>query len=355
MRRILSICGLVLVIALILAGSGCSSKTAGPMEGASAPPRMTEPVSQKSEGVSSPSAPLTSGQTQTDQPTTEGGAAGPITDEPSRLASGDASFSDDGASFMDDDTPPPAKTAANLKDGEPSFEDESSMFMDDEDEKPAKVAAATQQVTPQKEPWAISDPLEPWNRLVFSFNHFMYTYILDPIITAYTTIFPAEIRQLVSNFFYNLSMPIRFVASFMQGRFDKAFWEVSRFAVNSTVGFFGFADAASILGMPKPSPEDFGQMFGKWGFGHGPYIVWPFLGANSLRDTTGLVSELLMVDPVVTFSDDQTVVLTYLGFKWFHQAAGIMDTYHEMTDMAIDPYSAVRDFYAQYRWRLLND
>ena len=354
MRRILSTCGLVLVIALILSGSGCSSKTAGPMEGAVAPPRMAGSDTQKSEALSAPPAPLTSGQTQTGLPVADGGASGPKTIESGKLASGDASFSDDGASFMDDESVPAAKTAAKPKDGEPSFNDDSSMFMDD-DEKPAKTAATTQQVTPQKEPWAISDPLEPWNRLVFSFNHFMYTYILDPIIRAYTTIFPAEIRQLVSNFFYNLSMPIRFVSSFMQGRFDKAFWELSRFAVNSTVGFFGFADAASILGMPKPSPEDFGQMFGKWGFGQGPYIVWPLLGAMSLRDTTGLASQLLMVDPVVTFADDQTVVLTYLGIKWFHQAADIMGTYHEMTDMAIDPYSAVRDFYAQYRWRLLND
>ena len=34
--------------------------------------------------------------------------------------------------------------------------------------------------------------------------------------------------------------------------------------------------------------EDFGQTFGRWGAGSGNYLVLPFMGPSSVRDTLGL-------------------------------------------------------------------
>jgi phospholipid-binding lipoprotein MlaA len=34
--------------------------------------------------------------------------------------------------------------------------------------------------------------------------------------------------------------------------------------------------------------EDFGQTLGKWGVDNGPYLVLPFFGPSTLRDTGGL-------------------------------------------------------------------
>ncbi len=372
MKRIPAFWGLALLLAVSFGGAGCSSKSA-------APPYSLKPVRLSSSQTAKP-APLDTASLSAPDSQKEAAllvqdpdsgpsekpqkpaadksldAVHPAPDTKAALPKGDPSFTDEDPRFIDDEPEPSPGTAGKPTDS-PSFEDDSAGFFDDEDETGGKKAGGAQAGAPDKpkrEPWAISDPLEPWNRAVFGFNDFVYKNVLDPVFLVYNTLLPSEIRQLVSNFFYNLSTPVRFVSSFMQGRFDKSFWEVSRFAVNSTAGFFGFADAASIMGMPKPSSEDFGQMFGQWGIGHGVYVVWPLLGPSSLRDTSGLLAELVVVDPVVTFVDDSAIVWTYLGYKWFHRASGIVKDYHEMTDIAIDPYSAVRNFYSQYRWRMQN-
>jgi phospholipid-binding lipoprotein MlaA len=320
MRRILLLSGLVIILSLVLIGSGCSSKS----NSAQTAEQPVEQVAQK--------------------PDSEAASTQAIQQESAEAAPA-ADSVDNSASPYQDSNQQEAETPLVSDSAEqPAEDDDSAIFMDDND-----LGADG------KEPWVISDPLEPWNRAVFEFNDVVYRYFLDPFVVAYTTVFPDEIRQLVTNFFYNLSTPVRFVSSVLQGKLEKTWWETSRFVVNSTVGFFGFADASTILGMPKPSPEDFGQVLGAWGIGHGPYVVWPLLGPQSVRDTTGLLAELVLVDPVVYFAQEPAVVWTYLGYKWFHRAAELTEDYYEMTDAAIDPYAAVRDFYSQYRWQLLND
>ena len=42
------------------------------------------------------------------------------------------------------------------------------------------------------------------------------------------------------------------------------------------------------MGDLTPHSEDFGQTLGTWGVGNGPYLVLPFLGPSTVRDTVGL-------------------------------------------------------------------
>ncbi len=54
------------------------------------------------------------------------------------------------------------------------------------------------------------------------------------------------------------------------------------------MGVLGLWDPATRWGIYKRD-EDFGQTLGRWGVARGPYIVLPFFGPSSLRDTGGLV------------------------------------------------------------------
>jgi phospholipid-binding lipoprotein MlaA len=68
--------------------------------------------------------------------------------------------------------------------------------------------------------------------------------------------------------------------------------DASRFLINTTAGVVGIFDVASMIDLPKHD-EDFGQTLGFWGVPSGDYMVLPFLGASTPRDTVGLVADAL--------------------------------------------------------------
>ena len=47
----------------------------------------------------------------------------------------------------------------------------------------------------------VYDPLEPVNRVIFSFNDTVYEWVLDPVATGYSKVVPSDIRGLIGNFF----------------------------------------------------------------------------------------------------------------------------------------------------------
>jgi len=91
----------------------------------------------------------------------------------------------------------------------------------------------------------VKDPLEPFNRAVFTFNDKAFTWVLEPVATGYSKVLPADIRGCVGNFFYNLGEPVRSVNCLLQGRFRESGLVVSRFFINTIGGVFGLADPAS--------------------------------------------------------------------------------------------------------------
>jgi phospholipid-binding lipoprotein MlaA len=156
---------------------------------------------------------------------------------------------------------------------------------------------------------------------------------------------------MFNNFFDNLRSPGRFVNNLLQLKMKAAGNEFIRFVFNSTAGVGGLLDAAKNgLGIQK-SPADFGQTFGRYGIGHGFYIVWPILGPSSLRDTFGFIGDRALYP------------LSYIGFTNipFEAAAGIaifetvnktsfqIGDYETFKKAAIDPYTSMRDSYVQNR------
>ena len=148
----------------------------------------------------------------------------------------------------------------------------------------------------------VSDPFEDLNRVAFEFNEKLDENFLKPIAKTYSR-FPPKIKLGVTNFFNNLEEVDTFINQFLQGKPKESVNDLSRFIINSTIGLGGFIDVASKLGLERHE-EDFGQTLAVWGVGQGPYIMLPFLGPSTLRDTLSRpVSSVLSVTFHMTESD----------------------------------------------------
>ena len=134
---------------------------------------------------------------------------------------------------------------------------------------------------------SVADPLEPWNRAMFVFNDKCYFWLLKPIAQGYNFVMPKFFRECIRNFFDNLEMPVRFVNCLLQAKGKAAAGELGRFLCNTTIGVLGFGNPAQKYPALSPDEEDFGQTLGRYGIGHGIYLVWPFMGPSSIRDTIG--------------------------------------------------------------------
>ncbi|MFM1548403.1 MAG: VacJ family lipoprotein [Lentisphaeria bacterium] len=192
----------------------------------------------------------------------------------------------------------------------------------------------------------LSDPLYHWNYTWYVFNDRVYLWLLKPAAEGYSAVMPEQARGGVRNFFDNLMMPVRFANCLLQCKGRAAVDELTAFAVNSTVGIVGFRNAAGDMLLYEPQNEDLGQTFGTWGAGHGVYLVWPFIGPSSLRDTLGSVGDSLAT-PINRLSTDWNIGLR--AYDVINDTTFRIGEYESMKQAAIDPYSSLRDIYVQYR------
>jgi phospholipid-binding lipoprotein MlaA len=198
----------------------------------------------------------------------------------------------------------------------------------------------------------VNDPLEGYNRVMHSFNDTVDKAVIKPIAQGYDFIMPAPLSTGVSNFFSNLNEITVIANDILQFKFTQAFYDTSRFTINSTLGIVGFMDVASDFGYRKNN-EDFGQTLGSWGIGPGPYLVLPFLGPKDIRDTVGLVGDYY-TDPMAyvkpSGTRDPARVLWIVDGR-----ANLLKAEKILKEAAIDEYVYVRDAYLQRRQSLVYD
>tara|TARA_B100001093_G_scaffold65242_2_gene55166 strand:- start:1714 stop:2433 length:720 start_codon:yes stop_codon:yes gene_type:complete len=186
----------------------------------------------------------------------------------------------------------------------------------------------------------VNDPLEDLNRKTYEFNEKLDSTILKPTAELYSK-FPPKVKQGVTNFFNNLEEIDTSVNQLLQGKPKKSLNDLTRFVINSTIGIGGLFDVASKMGLERHE-EDFGQTLAVWGVPEGPYIMLPFLGPSTLRDTASRpVSSFLSV----TFHMTDTDVNIAL------KSVDALETRERLLDveslMSGDKYSFVRDAYMQ--------
>jgi len=197
-----------------------------------------------------------------------------------------------------------------------------------------------------------NDPLEPVNRGGVAFNDAFDMAIYKPIATAYVEVLPDPVRDWVRNFFANLDDLMIGFNNLLQGKPLDAATDWMRFAVNTIIGFGGINDFASALGMEKHD-EDFGQTFGRWGMDYGAYIVWPFTGSSTIRDSLGGIFNW-STDPVWQHRPIRERNAAFLT-RAVSRRADLLVASTIIEEAALDKYIFHRDAYVARRRDLIYD
>lgn len=193
----------------------------------------------------------------------------------------------------------------------------------------------------------VSDPLAPWNRAMFHFNDKLYFWVLKPVSRGYRAAVPRLARKGVENFFHNLGAPLRFVSDVLRLKPRDAGVELGRFMINSTWGVLGFGDLFAGNPEAKTPNTDLGLALAGHGVPGGPYVVWPFLGPSTLRDSLALVGDFAL-DPV-TYVSPLEAQLAVRSYGRVNATSFRIGDYESLKEAAVDPYLAVRDAYLQNR------
>jgi ABC-type transporter lipoprotein component MlaA len=181
------------------------------------------------------------------------------------------------------------------------------------------------------------DPLEPVNRSVAAANHGLIMWVARPIGSVYRFVIPHFVRERLRDFGANLLWPRNLVANLLQARWRTAGTETARFGINSTLGVAGFWDPARHWWSIEPHPEDFGQVFGTWGWQPSTFVMLPLAGPNTLRDAVGLVPDALL-DPT-TYYFPASYVSYVLSFN---ELVDSIPDYQSFVASTFDPYDDAR-------------
>jgi phospholipid-binding lipoprotein MlaA len=193
----------------------------------------------------------------------------------------------------------------------------------------------------------IADPLEPFNRTMYGLNDILYFWVVKPCAMTCEQVVPEPARIGISNFFQNLTTPVRFVNCLLQGKGDDAGIEFNRFVINTTAGILGFGDPARDQHGLELVDEDLGQTLAVAGFENGFYIVWPLLGPSTARDSVGMVGDMFL-NPVFYVEHTETAI-GISAVKFTNESSFHIGEYEAFKSAALDPYVAMRDMYIQYR------
>ena len=198
----------------------------------------------------------------------------------------------------------------------------------------------------------IADPIEGLNRATFWLNDKLYLVIFRPLSKGYEAITPKRLRKGIYNAFENVKFPVRFVNHALQGKFKDAGLETEKFVVNTVAGLGGLIRVSEKVPALAALPDqDTGKTFGKWGIGHGAYVVIPFFGPSSVRDGVGLAGDYAL-NPVnwgVFWSGDHDWTNIPPSANTLRLLPSQLSLYDSTIRDSVDPYIAVRSAYVQNR------
>jgi len=200
--------------------------------------------------------------------------------------------------------------------------------------------------TPMAERSDPRDPYENFNRKVFVFNQAVDKAVLKQVATGYSKYLPEFVQTAVGNVFGNIADVWTALNNFFQFKPRHGVQDTGRVLVNTTIGIGGLIDVASKMGLPKHQ-EDFGQTLGVWGVKPGPYVMLPFFGPSTMRDTFAKPLDLYadplnLVEPAGTENALRVV-------RFVDDRARLLPATDMIERVALDPYQFVRDAHLQQR------
>ncbi|UWQ90728.1 VacJ family lipoprotein [Aliisedimentitalea scapharcae] len=211
------------------------------------------------------------------------------------------------------------------------------------------LSACAKPTPEQKASGVVFDPYEETNRSLHEFNLGVDKALFRPASKGYVSIVPEPLVTSFSYFTENLSMPGQMVNALLQGDLRTAGSAVSRFLINTTVGFAGLADPASDFEIPEVD-TDFGETLHVWGAGEGFYLEIPLYGPSTSRDAVGLVVDLF-TNPMgyATHNPVDNITVYAEIVRRMGDRGNYSDTIDAILYESADSYSQLRLLYMQNR------
>lgn len=191
--------------------------------------------------------------------------------------------------------------------------------------------------------------LKFYNRSMFTFNHWVDTLLFKPIAQGYDYMVPNRAQVYLTQFSFHKQEPLNMANLLLQAKFKQANISGQRFVINTLFGLGGFIDVAKEMGLEKQLTEDFGQTLAAWGIGSGAYIVLPFLGPSSLRDSLSQAGDYYL-NPLNQI--DQDITLSVRGAEEINRRASFLGSESLVVGSA---YEFRKQAYLQYRRHLILD
>ena len=195
------------------------------------------------------------------------------------------------------------------------------------------------------------DPYEKFNRSNFRRHQKFDRALLRPAAMGYKQAVPKPARDGIRNLFSNIGEPLVFLNYLLQLKFGKAVETLTRFTINSTLGFGGLLDLAKTPGIRLPHrPNGLGDTLGFYGVKPGPYLFLPFVGPTTVRDLLGGQAEGLVLPLAVGKPFDQLYYQIPRGvLTGLDRRAEADAELRALFDGAVDPYATLRSVYLQDR------
>lgn len=211
---------------------------------------------------------------------------------------------------------------------------------------------------------AIQDPLEKFNRVIYTFNAVLDMIILEPLAYMYRDALPYMVQTGVANVISNAFSPLYAVNHLLQADMNSFFKTTGAFVVNTLFGGLGLFDMAEGMGL-KRKTNSFDQTLARWGMESGPYLILPFLGSSSFRGVYGLVGDQ-MLDPMAFVvanksrshnhhHQQKNIYLAVWGISIIEKRAQIIPFIEDIKKNSIDSYVAIRTAYDQRRIAMEED
>jgi phospholipid-binding lipoprotein MlaA len=195
------------------------------------------------------------------------------------------------------------------------------------------------------------DPLESFNRGVFSFNETVDKYALKPVAKGYQWAVPEPVRKSVTNVFSNVGDAYIAANELLQLKIADGVGDIMRVAINTVFGVGGLFDVATVAGLPKHD-SDFGITLGHYGVPAGPYLVLPVFGPSTVRDAGALAVDYF-ANPL-SYIRPMSVSWALYGVKLVNTRANLLTTLDVLSGAALDKYSFLRNTYLQRRQFLIS-
>lgn len=201
---------------------------------------------------------------------------------------------------------------------------------------------------------ARGDPWESLNRQTFAFNEVVDAAAIKPAAQVYQAMVPGLVRRGVGNVFGNIGDAWTTVNLFLQAKPASGLNMGMRTLVNSILGIGGLFDVAEEAGLDRFTSEDLGQTLGFWGIQSGPYLVLPFLGPSTLRDTAGRALEM-NDSPVGRVWHEPRDRNPALALQLLDTRANLLNAGRVFDEIALDKYVLMRDAFLSRRRSLIYD